>query len=75
MNIAVSCSWCHTENTLVIGVRNLCRHCGHRADLCRLDCDCFACVGIFSPAKEPITDEQLAEAIREAAAKWKGGGK
>jgi hypothetical protein len=41
---AQSCSWCHAMNVIPAGGGPVyCRGCGHRADVCRLDCDCPAC--------------------------------
>lgn len=74
MSLSASCSWCHTTNTLVPGVRNLCRRCGHRADLARIDCDCPKCAGLFSPPKEPVTNAEFIAAIQAARKAWKGGG-
>lgn len=44
MAVAQSCSWCHTMNDITAGP-TLCRECGHRADLCRMECDCPVCCG------------------------------
>lgn len=74
MSVAASCSWCHTNNTLVPGCRNLCRHCGHRADLARMMCDCPQCVGLFSPPVPPVTVEELEALFEEHNSGKKGGG-
>jgi hypothetical protein len=73
VSVASSCSWCHTMNTLVPGVRNLCRHCGHRADLCRLDCDCPQCAGLFSPPRVPLTPEDVDAMLNLLDRDRKGG--
>jgi hypothetical protein len=36
-----SCSWCHTMNLLEDN--SICRECGHRADVPRLECTCLPC--------------------------------
>lgn len=64
MITSISCSWCHTMNTLVEGVKNLCRHCGHRADKCRLECDCPQCFGRRSVGHAPIGQADFLEALR-----------
>lgn len=46
--IRATCSWCHVENSLVIGARNLCKFCFHRSDLPRCQCNCVACLGLFA---------------------------
>lgn len=39
----VSCSWCHEFNE-VGEAPTLCRACGHRADLPRMECNCPTCL-------------------------------
>jgi hypothetical protein len=36
-----TCSWCHELYDL--SAVRFCTHCGHRADLPRMDCDCQRC--------------------------------
>lgn len=54
MRIRRSCSWCHEENSWAAEPGRLtgrfrqpppmlCRNCGHRADVARMDCDCSEC--------------------------------
>lgn len=62
--VASTCSWCHTSNDLVPGVKNICRHCHHRADLPRSDCDCFECLGIFSSSAESLATDDLLKWLR-----------
>jgi hypothetical protein len=38
----ISCSWCGRMNTMT-GIPQLCIGCGHRADTCRMLCDCPQC--------------------------------
>lgn len=47
-----TCSWCHATNP-VGGTPAYCRSCGHRADVCRSDCDCPACVTAGRPFDLP----------------------
>ena len=61
-----SCSWCHTMNVVGSIVRGVviksptpCRECGHRADVCRLECDCAKC---RTPPK-PLSPDDLAAAF------------
>lgn len=42
MMVSLTCSWCHTANTSD-GRPVICRNCGHRADVARMDCDCTRC--------------------------------
>jgi hypothetical protein len=57
-----SCSWCHTGNAILCGVKNLCRSCGHRADRPRTDCDCPRCAPVRQIGPEDVGLGQLAEA-------------
>lgn len=50
----MSCSWCHAANQLVRGGPTYCSHCGHRADVCRLDCDCPVCAHVAAPRPREI---------------------
>src|SRR5262245_52598362 len=42
-----ACSWCHRPNDVTEAVQHgqrvFCVGCGHRADVCRLECDCELC--------------------------------
>jgi hypothetical protein len=38
----ITCSWCHKPNVLT-GIPQTCVSCGHRADTCRMLCDCPQC--------------------------------
>jgi hypothetical protein len=38
-----SCSWCNEVNELIPGEAIYCSHCGHRADVPRVQCDCVEC--------------------------------
>jgi hypothetical protein len=49
MTTSQSCSWCHAMNTLTPGHSTFCFRCEHRADLCRMDCDCPRCRRFESP--------------------------
>jgi hypothetical protein len=51
MTTRVMCSFCHEFNT-VTATPTYCSHCGHRADTCRLDCDCGQ-PGCKKPADAP----------------------
>jgi hypothetical protein len=39
-----TCSWCHEINDLTAGP-TVCKQCGHRGDLPRMECDCPQCNG------------------------------
>jgi hypothetical protein len=43
MRVFATCSWCHASNR-IDDVPVICRQCGHRADVCRLECDCPRCL-------------------------------
>lgn len=44
MKTFVSCSWCHLLTDIGGDApEHLCRHCGHRADVARGDCNCTSC--------------------------------
>src|SRR5579863_5552237 len=49
MTTSQSCSWCHAMNTLAPGRPTFCFRCEHRADVCRMDCDCPRCRRFESP--------------------------
>lgn len=49
MTTSLSCSWCHAMNVLTPGHPTFCYQCKHRADLCRMDCDCAVCRRFESP--------------------------
>ena len=60
MRRKVTCSWCHELDEMKQGP-TLCKKCGHRADLPRLECDCRRCLpvgevaGTLVPsAREPV---------------------
>lgn len=44
MRTGVSCSWCHEMNWSNQDYWPICKNCGHRADVARVDCDCISCV-------------------------------
>ncbi len=49
MTTSQSCSWCHAMNVLNPGQATHCSRCEHRADVCRMDCDCPRCRRFESP--------------------------
>jgi hypothetical protein len=60
MNSKVMCSWCCA---MVDAGTKTCPHCGHRADLPRLECDCLKCkitkstIFRIEPRKHPVPKE------------------
>jgi len=76
--LQVNCSWCKHPNSLVIGARNLCRSCGHRCDLARVDCDCPRCMGLWSPdnqtGKKPTQEKITGKETEQKAIACKGSG-
>jgi hypothetical protein len=49
MTTSQSCSWCHAMNVLTPGHPVFCFRCEHRADVCRMACDCPRCRRFESP--------------------------
>lgn len=47
-----TCSWCNKINIVQNGRPTFCTECEHRADVCRLDCDCGQCRRIEPPRDE-----------------------
>lgn len=43
MIVRMSCSWCNARVTVHPGEVTRCLHCGHHANLPRLDCGCAVC--------------------------------
>jgi hypothetical protein len=43
MRTRIMCGWCHEMTDLIMGGPTFCPHCGHRADLPRMVCDCPQC--------------------------------
>jgi hypothetical protein len=43
MKGSISCAWCFQLNEPIIVRKVYCWHCGHRADVARVDCDCRIC--------------------------------
>lgn len=39
----ISCSWCGQLNEVAGETWPWCKYCGHRADVPRLSCTCYAC--------------------------------
>jgi hypothetical protein len=56
-----SCSWCHAMNFISRERSNICRNCGHRADLPMSRCDCLQCT--LPPP--PLTAEQVNLALAD----------
>lgn len=52
MSYSSTCSWCHSVNT---SQARWCKTCGHAAQLCRSDCDCLKCAGLFAAAADSPT--------------------
>lgn len=45
--LIVACAWCKDPTPVIAGVDNYCEHCGHRADVAPVGCDCGRCeVGV-----------------------------
>lgn len=66
-----SCSWCHAMNditaAIATGQKVLCGECGHRADVCRLECDCPECTRAAPHVR--VSEEDVADVL----AKLRGG--
>jgi hypothetical protein len=57
MRTTVSCSWCLAGVELMPGGgATYCPECHHRADVCRLDCDCAKC-------RRPPTTGEILDAL------------
>jgi hypothetical protein len=66
MTFRTTCSWCHRPNTIDT-TPTYCPACGHRADVCRLECDCPRCgpmdlqrsAILLAAPGQPIEEEYL----------------
>lgn len=63
--VVAGCSWCDLANDVGEAVRDgvavYCRGCGHRADVCRMACDCEAC---RTRTRQELTAEDVADVKR-----------
>jgi hypothetical protein len=59
-----ACSWCHAANDVTEAVQNgqpvFCGECGHRADVCRRECDCEHCRNPKPPVGPTMDDVEAA---------------